>query len=118
MLTPEELEGQAALRPAVKPTLIAGGEHEFTHYGFREVARFGALDLWQPDITWCGGITAGIRILDIARQVQIPVAPHRGGEIWGLHLIVSSDCADLAEVLPGSRGALRDELWIGEPTPA
>ncbi len=115
--TPDELEEQAALRPFVKPTLIAGGEHEFTHHGFREIARAGALDLWQPDITWCGGITAGLRILDLARRVGVPVAPHRGGEVWGLHLIAASDCMDLAEVLPGMRDGARDELWLGEPVP-
>ena len=117
VLTPDDLDGQAALRPKVKPTLIAGGEHEFTHIGFADVARAGAMDLWQPDITWCGGITAGLRILDIAREHGVPVAPHRGGEVWGLHLIASSDCMDLAEVLPGQREARKDELWIGEPFP-
>ena len=117
VLTPDDLDGQAALRPLVKPTLIAGGEHEFTHIGFDAVARAGAMDLWQPDITWCGGITAGLRILDIAREHEIPVAPHRGGEVWGIHLIASSDCIDLAEVLPGMRGAPKDDLWIGEPFP-
>ena len=75
------------------------------------------MDLWQPDITWCGGITAGLRILEIAREHGIPVAPHRGGEVWGLHLIAASDCMDLAEILPGTRGAARDELWLGEPFP-
>ena len=117
VLTPDDLEGQAALRPLVKPTLIAGGEHEFTHVGFDAVAKAGAMDLWQPDITWCGGITAGLRILDIARRHDVPVAPHRGGEVWGLHLIAASDCMDLAEVLPGIRGAPKDELWLGEPFP-
>ncbi len=117
VLTPDDLEGQAALRSQVGPTLIAGGEHEFTHIGFGEIARAGALGLWQPDITWCGGITAGIRILDIAREHSIPVAPHRGGEVWGLHLIAASDCIDFAELLPGSRGAEKDILWIGEPSP-
>ena len=117
VLTPDDLDGQAALRPVVKPTLIAGGEHEFTHIGFTDVARAGAMDLWQPDITWCGGITAGLRILDIARERGIPVAPHRGGEVWGLHLIAASDCMDLAEILPGMKGAERDELWLGEPFP-
>lgn len=115
VLTPDDLEEQAKLRPLVKPTLISGGEHEFTQHGFGEVARVGALDLWQPDITWCGGITAGLRILDVAKQVGVPVVPHRGGEVWGLHLIVASDCEDLAEVLPGRRGAPRDELWLDEP---
>ena len=115
VLTPDDLEGQAALRPQVKPTLIAGGEHEFTHIGFADAARAGAMDLWQPDITWCGGITAGLRILEIARENGIPVAPHRGGEVWGLHLIAASDCMDLAEVLPGVRDTPKDQLWIGEP---
>ena len=52
----------------------------------------------------------GLRILDIAREHEIPVAPHRGGEVWGLHLIAASDCMDLAEVLPGMRGGAKDEL--------
>ena len=115
VLTPDDLDGQAELRPAVKPVLIAGGEHEFTQYGYAEVARVGALDLWQPDITWCGGITAGLRIVDMGKEAGVPVVPHRGGEPWGLHLIVSSGCDDLAEVLPGRRGGPRDELWHGEP---
>ncbi|MEC8913066.1 MAG: enolase C-terminal domain-like protein, partial [Chloroflexota bacterium] len=115
VLTPDDLVGQANIRTKVKPTLIAGGEHEFTHYGFMELARSAALDIWQPDITWCGGITAGLRIIEIAKTFGIPVIPHRGGEVWGLHLIVSSDCQDLAEVLPGTKGAHKDELWAGEP---
>ncbi len=53
--------------------------------------------------------------MDIAREHSIPVAPHRGGEVWGLHLIVASDCMDLAEKNPGNRGAPRDELWFNEP---
>jgi L-rhamnonate dehydratase len=115
VLTPDDLEGQAALRPLVKPVLVSGGEHEFTHHGFAEVARVGALDLWQPDITWCGGITAGLRILDIARDAGIPVCPHRGGEVWGLHLIAASDCIDLAEVHSGTFNRERDQLWLNEP---
>ena len=115
VLTPDELEGNAALRPLVKPTLIAGGEHEFTHIGFADVARTGAYDVWQPDITWCGGITAGLRIVEMGVNAGVRVAPHRGGEVWGLHLIAATACEDFGEVLPGGRGAARDELWLGEP---
>jgi L-rhamnonate dehydratase len=115
VLTPDDLSGQAVLRQQVKPVLISGGEHEFTHHGFAEVARMAALDLWQPDITWCGGITAARRILEIAARESIPVAPHRGGEVWGLHLIMASDGLELAEMNPGKRGAPRDQLWFGEP---
>ena len=94
---------------------MAGGEHEFTHYGYAEILRSGALDLWQPDITWCGGITAGLRIVEMAQPQQIPVVPHRGGEVWGLHLIAATSCADLAEILPGSRNAPTEQIWRDEP---
>lgn len=117
VLTPDDLDGQAALTDAVKPALIAGGEHEFTHYGFEQIARAGALDLWQPDITWCGGITEGLRIVEIANRVGAPVAPHRGGEVWGLHLIAGSACADLAEYHSDHIRAERDILWLNEPSP-
>jgi L-rhamnonate dehydratase len=115
VLTPDDLEANASLRPLVKPTLIAGGEHEFTHVGFSDVARTGAYDVWQPDITWCGGITAGLRIVEMGRQAGVQVVPHRGGEVWGLHLIAATECEDFGEVLPGMRGVARDEVWLGEP---
>ena len=116
ILSPDKLDEQAALRSQVMPVLIAGGEHEFTDHGYLEIARSGALGLWQPDITWCGGITAGLSIVELARQHGIPVVPHRGGEAWGLHLVAATDCENLAEVLPGKRDAPRDELWLGEPS--
>ena len=115
VLTPDDLSENAALRPLVKPVSIAGGEHEFTHVGFADVARLGAYYVWQPDITWCGGITAGLRIVEMGLRGGVQVVPHRGGEVWGLHLVVASGCEDFAEVLPGVRGAARDEVWLGEP---
>jgi L-rhamnonate dehydratase len=115
VLTHDHLDELASLRPKVKPVLLAGGEHEFTHHGFAQVARAGALDLWQPDITWCGGITAGLRIVELAKKFGVPVAPHRGGEIWGLHLTVATDCEDLAETHPDRWAPPRDELWLDEP---
>ena len=115
VLEPDKLQSQALLRSTVKPTLIAGGEHEFTHHGFQAIANSNALDLWQPDITWCGGITAALRIMQIAKDENLPVVPHRGGEVWGLHFIVSSDCENLAEVLPGTKKQENDELWLGTP---
>ena len=115
ILTPDLLEEQAALRPLIKPINIAGGEHEFTRFGFGAVARAGALDIWQPDITWCGGITEGLRILELAREHGVPVVPHRGGEVWGLHFMAATDCDDLAETHPGRWVPPRDELWLDEP---
>ncbi len=115
ILTPDDLAEIGSLRRKTRPVKMAGGEHEFTAHGFAEIARTKAYDIWQPDITWCGGITAGLRILEMAKAAKAEVVPHRGGEPWGLHLIAASDCEDFAEVLPGTRGAATDDLWIGAP---
>ena len=115
LLTPDDLAGQADLRGRLNGALVAGGEHEFTHYGYREIVNADALDLWQPDITWCGGLTVGLRIVAMAEAQNIPVVPHRGGEVWGLHLIVATACADLGEVLLGTQRAPTEQIWEGEP---
>ena len=115
LITPDHLDELAGLRPRLAPVLLAGGEHDFSHHAFGAIARAGALDLWQPDITWCGGITAGLRILELARAHDVPVCPHRGGEIWGLHLIAATDCMDLAETHPDRWIDLEDMILLDEP---
>ncbi len=115
LITPDHLDELARLRPRLAPVLLAGGEHDFSHHAFGAIARAGALDLWQPDITWCGGITAGLRILELARAHDVSVCPHRGGEIWGLHLVAATDCLDLAETHPGRWHDPEDMILLDEP---
>ncbi len=116
VLTPDDVEELGSLRSRISPVNLAGGEHEFGLVGFKDIARTHAYDIWQPDITWCGGITAGLRICDLAREHGVEVIPHRGGEPWGLHLIAASDaCADLAEMVMGNRDADSEQLWVGVP---
>ena len=117
LLIPDDHRGLAALRPQLKPVLLAGGEHDFTHYGFAALARSEALDLWQPDITWCGGLTAGVRVAVLAAEHQIPVVPHRGGEVWGLHLLAAGYGEALAENVIGLRDTPKDVLWLDELQP-
>ena len=105
------------IRPFIKPILLAGGEHEFGHYGFADIGKNHSLDIWQPDLTWCGGFTAGKRIMEIAAKYNIPVVPHRGGEIWGLHFIAATSCDDLAETHPDRWHTNANKLWIDEPIP-
>ena len=115
--TPDELGVQVQLRDEIKPVLLAGGEHEFTRFGFADIARTGALDIWQPDVTWCGGITSTLRIIEQAVASGAQVCLHRGGEVWGLHVIAASACDNLAELLLGNRTDNPEQLWRGEPTP-
>ena len=117
VLLPDDLEGLAALRPRIAPILLAGGEHDFTAHGFARLAGAQALDLWQPDVTWCGGLTAALRIAALAEKHGIPLVPHRGGEVWGLHLLAAGIGEDLAELVMGRRGDSRDQVWLGAPEP-
>jgi L-rhamnonate dehydratase len=79
------------------PIPIAGGEHEFTSIGFRELIDRRAHHVLQPDACWCGGMTEMVKIYRMAHAAGLRVAPHRGAEVWGLHAIAALDPAPLAE---------------------
>ena len=115
VLTPDHHVELAELRPRLAPVMSAGGEHEFTAAGFKKLAEAGSLDVWQPDITWCGGMTGALAILTLAESGGIPICLHRGGEVWGLHLIVGSDCMGFAEILQNEREVGQLRCWLGEP---
>lgn len=115
VLTPDDLGGLAELRGQIKPALLAGGEHDFTHHRFAAIAKAGALDIWQPDVTWCGGITAARRIVELAQAAGAKVILHRGGEPWGLHVMAGTACEKLAELVLGNRRATQERLWLDAP---
>jgi len=117
VLTPDDFDELGELRPKIQPVNLAGGEHEFTRFGFADIARANSFDIWQPDITWCGGITEGRRIIDMGIENGAKIVPHRGGEPWGLHLVTASECEDFAELVMGVRNADKDDLWGGAPEP-
>lgn len=57
---------------------IAGGEGEFTVYGFRDLLATGAVDIVQPDVGRIGGITEGMRIAALIHAENKSLAPHTG----------------------------------------
>ncbi|HUU65087.1 MAG TPA: mandelate racemase/muconate lactonizing enzyme family protein [Dehalococcoidales bacterium] len=71
----EDIEGSAAVAAAID-TPLAAGENEFTRYGFRDLIINKALDIAQPDVTWCGGITEAKKIAAMASAWNIPCVPH------------------------------------------
>ncbi len=77
-VVPEDIEGYAALRSKLSVP-IAGGENEHTPFGFYPFIKAGAVDVVQPDIGSCGGITAARDIAAIAHAAGVAVNPH----VWG-----------------------------------
>jgi L-alanine-DL-glutamate epimerase-like enolase superfamily enzyme len=80
---------------------IAAGESEFTRFDFLELAQLRAVDIFQPDLAICGGITEGHRIAALAEAYQIGLAPHLwGGALMfaaGLQLCAVSPAAFIVE---------------------
>ena len=95
-LAADDLDGYRDLARQ-SPLPIAGGEHEFTAGGFRALLEADAHHVLQPDICWCGGMTVLRQVYALAAARGIPVRPHRGAEVWGLHAICALDPDPLAE---------------------
>lgn len=71
----EDIEGSARVAAALD-TPVAAGENEFTRYGFRDLIINRALNIAQPDATWCGGITEAKKIAAMASAWNIICVPH------------------------------------------
>ena len=71
------------------PIDISGGEHEYTRWGFRQIVENRAMDVLQPDIYWCGGISETVKICALASAFDLPVIPHGHSSHATAHLIAS-----------------------------
>ena len=71
----EDLDGYAEVRRALA-TPIAGGENEYTVFGFRELFSRRAVDVAQPDICIAGGFTGCRHIVALAHAHGVQVNPH------------------------------------------
>jgi D-arabinonate dehydratase/D-galactarolactone cycloisomerase len=74
---PYDLRGYKQVKQG-QPLPIAGGEGEFTLYGFRDLLATEALDIIQPDIGRVGGFTEGMRIAALAQADNLTISPHTG----------------------------------------
>ncbi len=75
---PEDLDGYLELKRNAK-MLIAGGECEYTRYGFRELINRRAVDILQPDLCAMGGFSEMLKVIAMASAANLPVVPH----VWG-----------------------------------
>ena len=75
---PEDLAGYREVKAALAMP-IAGGEAEFTRWGFRGLIAERCVDILQPDIAAAGGISETQKIADMANAFGVRVNPH----VWG-----------------------------------
>ena len=116
---PDDTRGYAELKRYGRVP-IAGGEHEFTLFGFRELLENNAVDYIQFDTNRVGGISQARKISAMAEAFQIPVVPH-AGQMHNYQVVMASLNSPIAEFFPKVDVEVGNELfWYifdGEPLP-
>ncbi len=75
-LHPENFEGYGEVARHTSTLRIAAGEQTGGHVRVRAAGRRRAVDVLQPDLSRCGGLTVGRQIADLAMRRQIDCVPH------------------------------------------
>jgi len=105
---PEDLAGYAEVR-AQQPIPVAGGECEFTRFGFRELLLRRAVDVVQPDTCAAGGLSECLKIAAMANACGVRYVPH----VWGTGLALAT-ALQLLAVLPHNPPCLYPEAPLLE----
>ncbi len=108
----DDYEGSARLA-AELTTKIAGYETECLTTNYLRMMRMRAIDLVQPDLSWCGGITEGYKIATIAAAHFMEYTAH----VWNSGILLAAS-AHLTCAVPNgatmeydmSENAFRTEL--------
>ena len=99
-------------------TPLAAGENHFTRFEFAPLLDDGAIGVWQPDLSKCGGITEALRIAAIASAHKIPVHPHSSmtgiNQAATIHFLCAIDNAGYFEA-DVSRGNLFRDALVATP---
>ncbi len=94
---PERFDEYAAIR-RTSPVPIAAGEQVATVWDFERLIGEGCVDVVQPDLSRCGGISVATRVADMAEQAGIDLVPHS----WLTHLLTGYSL-QLIATLPRAR---------------
>jgi len=84
-VVPEDLDGYLRVKSALD-LAIAGGECEYTRFGFLPLVERRAVDIVQPDLGRVGGLSEAKKIASLANAAQIACIPH----VWGTGIIVAA----------------------------
>ena len=93
-VVPDELTSYEEVRRG-QPIPVAGGECEFTRWGFRDILVRRAIDILQPDTCAAGGLSECKKIADMATAFGVRYVPH----VWGTGIGLAA-AMNLLAVLP------------------
>jgi L-alanine-DL-glutamate epimerase-like enolase superfamily enzyme len=63
---------------------LAAGENHYTRFEFHRLVEDGAVDILQPDLSKCGGVTEMLRIAALGSAWKLPICPH--SSVTGLNM--------------------------------
>jgi D-galactarolactone cycloisomerase len=104
---PEDIDGYLTVKNAISVP-IAGGEAEFTKYGFYELIDRRAIDILQMDNCVMGGLTEYFNILPQAQVKNIQCCPH----IWGSAIAVRAGLHAAFAQPDFPKSLYPEELWL------
>ena len=99
-VAPEDYDSYKELKEKLK-TNIAGGEAEFTKYGWNQLIKNKCIDIAQPEVCGLGGITEYLKVSALAQSNFIPIVNH----VWGSAISVAVNL-HLLTTLPDMPGGL------------
>ena len=91
----KDVEGYLQVKAAL-PMAIAGGENLRTRFEFKDYIGRRAVDIIQPDVALCGGITSQSRVATMANAFGIQFNPH----VWGSPVMIAATLHVAATVPP------------------
>ena len=103
-LLSEDFDAHVELRQRLPWQTLTTGEHWYTHVPFLWAIKHQVVDILQPDINWCGGITTCQKIVAAAEAAGVSVMLHGGGRNpFGQHFSYAYAGVPWLEYFIGSR---------------
>jgi D-galactarolactone cycloisomerase len=106
-VVPEHLAAYQEVR-ARQPIPVAGGETWHGRTAFAEAIAARAVDILQPDVCGCGGITEMKKIISMAETAGIRVVPH----VWGTGVAIAASLQMLSVLPPAPLRHGAREPWL------
>jgi D-galactarolactone cycloisomerase len=103
----EDLDGYAEVRRALA-TPIAGGENEYTSFGFRSLLASRSLDVAQPDLCIAGGFTGCRHIVALAHAHGVQVNPH----VWASAVGQAASLQLIAAIPPANHALFARDILL------